>query len=143
MKLNKAQWKIVEAPLDAKTFLSGPAGCGKTTVGVERLRALLTSGLPADSILVLTPQRTLQTPYETALRSPEIGPGGQVTLATVGGVSPGAWYLFLSPAVFIYLCASLKMHSLPIGSMKIVIPLRWPAQGECEIASFYQQANPD
>ena len=84
---NKAQWKIVKAPLDAKTFLSGPAGCGKTTVGVERLRALLASGLPADSILVLTPQRTLQAPYETALRLPEIGPGGQVALATVGGLA--------------------------------------------------------
>ena len=84
---NKAQWKIVKAPLDAKTFLSGPAGCGKTTVGVERLRALLASGLPADFILVLTPQRTLQAPYETALRAPEIGPGGQVALATVGGLA--------------------------------------------------------
>jgi hypothetical protein len=87
VKLNKAQGEIVKAPLDAKTFLSGPAGCGKTTVGVERLRAMLTSSLPADSILVLTPQRTLQTPYETALRSPEIGPGGQVALATVGGLA--------------------------------------------------------
>jgi superfamily I DNA/RNA helicase len=108
VKLNKAQWKIVEAPLDAKTFLSGPAGCGKTTVGVERLRALLASGLPANSILVLTPQRTLQAPYETALRLHEIGPGGQVTLATVGGLSPGAWYLFLSPAVFYMLVHIFK-----------------------------------
>ncbi|HEY5269196.1 MAG TPA: UvrD-helicase domain-containing protein [Anaerolineales bacterium] len=87
MKLNNAQCKIVTAPLDAKIFLSGPAGCGKTTVGVERLRALLASGLPADSILVLTPQRTLQAPYDTALRLPDIGPGGQVTLATIGGLA--------------------------------------------------------
>jgi len=85
--LNNAQRAIVETPLDFKIFLSGPAGCGKTTVGVERLRALLASGLPADSILVLTPQRTLQTPYETVLRDPEIGPGGQVTLATIGGLA--------------------------------------------------------
>ncbi|MBE3117234.1 MAG: hypothetical protein IMZ50_00580 [Candidatus Atribacteria bacterium] len=85
--MNKPQREIVKAPLDAKIFLSGPAGCGKTTVGVERLRALLASGLPADSILLLTPQRTLQAPYETALRLPDIGPGGQVTLATVGGLA--------------------------------------------------------
>lgn len=85
--MNKTQREIVQAPLDAKIFLSGPAGCGKTTVAVERLRALLASGLPADSILVLTPQRTLQAPYETALRAPEIGPGGQVALATVGGLA--------------------------------------------------------
>ena len=87
MTLNKAQRETVNTPLDARIFLSGPAGCGKTTVGVERLRALLASGLPADSILVLTPQRTLQVPYETALRLPDIGPGGQVTLATIGGLA--------------------------------------------------------
>ena len=87
MKLNPAQREIVESPLDVKTFLSGPAGCGKTTVGVERLRVLLAAGLPADSILVLTPQRTLQAPYEAALRLPDIGPGGQVALATVGGLA--------------------------------------------------------
>ncbi len=87
MKLTKAQCEITQAPLDAKTFLSGPAGCGKTTVGVERLRTLLTSGLPAGSILVLTPQRTLQAPYEMALRAPEVGPGGVVTLATLGGLA--------------------------------------------------------
>ena len=87
MKLNQAQREIVKASIDTKTFLSGPAGCGKTTVGVEHLRRLLVSGLPADSILVLTPQRTLQAPYETALRLPDIGPGGQVALATVGGLA--------------------------------------------------------
>jgi hypothetical protein len=87
VNLTETQCEIAEAPLEAKTFLSGPAGCGKTTVGVECLRAMLTSGPPADSILVLTPQRTLQAPYETALRAPEIGPGGVVTLATVGGLA--------------------------------------------------------
>lgn len=93
MNLTETQRAIIEAPLKTKTFLSGPAGCGKTTVGMERLRALLTSGfpagddVPADSILVLTPQRTLQAPYETLLRTPEIGPGGVVTLATVGGLA--------------------------------------------------------
>ena len=87
MRLTKDQRAVIKAPLEAKTFLSGPAGCGKTTAGVGRLRALLTEGLPADSVLVLTPQRTLQAPYEAALRGPETGPGGQVTLATVGGLA--------------------------------------------------------
>ncbi|HTX92243.1 MAG TPA: UvrD-helicase domain-containing protein [Anaerolineales bacterium] len=87
MNLTREQRQILQASQQAKTFLSGPAGCGKTTVGVEALGGLLAAGNPADSILVLTPQRTLQEPYETALRDPSIGPGGQVTLATVGGLA--------------------------------------------------------
>ncbi len=87
MNLTEEQTAILAASMQSKTFLSGPAGCGKTTVGVERLHALLVSGLPADSILVLTPQRTLQEPYEAALRLPDLGPGGQVALATVGGLA--------------------------------------------------------
>ncbi len=87
MKLNKEQSQIASASSSAKTFLAGPAGCGKTTVGVERLRLLLGAGLAANSMLVLTPQRILQAPYEAALSAPEIGPGGQVTLATAGGLA--------------------------------------------------------
>jgi hypothetical protein len=87
VNLNNAQREIVQAPLASRIFLSGPAGCGKTTVAVERLRALLASGLPAGSILVLTPQRTLQTPFDTSLRLPDLPPGGQVTLATIGGLA--------------------------------------------------------
>jgi superfamily I DNA/RNA helicase len=81
------QHAILNLPLDEKIFLAGPASCGKTTIGVSRLQSLLSSGIPADSILVLTPQRTLQLPYETILRGPETGPGGMVTLATVGGLA--------------------------------------------------------
>ena len=87
MNLSEEQRQIAEAAAVSKTFLSGPAGCGKTTVGVEHLHLLLATGLPADSMLVLTPQRTLQAPYETALNAPGIGPGGQTTLATVGGLA--------------------------------------------------------
>jgi superfamily I DNA/RNA helicase len=87
VNLNNAQRELVAAPLASKIFLSGPAGCGKTTVAVERLRALLDARLPADSILVLTPQRTLQNPYAAALGLPDIPPGGQVTLATIGGLA--------------------------------------------------------
>jgi hypothetical protein len=85
--INNNQRQVISTPLNSKIFLSGPAGCGKTTVGVERLRVLLASDLPADSILVLTPQRTLQNPYEAVLRAPDNPPGGQVTLATVGGLA--------------------------------------------------------
>lgn len=87
MRLTKSQQAVLEIPINKKTFLYGPAGCGKTYVGVERLYSLLISGIPADSILVLTPQRTLQSPFEMALRNPDIGPRGQVTLATIGGLA--------------------------------------------------------
>ena len=87
MRLTQEQSRIVEYPLDSKIFLSGPPGSGKTTAGVERLRALLVAGQPADSHLILTPQRTLQIPYETILAAQEIPPGGQVTLATIGGLA--------------------------------------------------------
>jgi hypothetical protein len=87
VNFNSIQCEVIAAPIRSKIFLSGPAGCGKTTVGVERLRILLASDLPANSILVITPQRTLQNPFERILRSPDVPPGGQVTLATVGGLA--------------------------------------------------------
>ena len=86
-KPNSAQRKIARSSLNSKTFLSGPTGCGKTTVGVERMEYLLKQGVRADSILILTPQRTLQEPYLASLHEPEAAPGGEVTLATVGGLA--------------------------------------------------------
>ncbi len=86
-KPNAVQRKIARAPLDAKIFLSGPAGCGKTNVGVGRMEYLLRQDVRADSLLILTPQRTLQEPYLASLHGPETAPGGEVTLATVGGLA--------------------------------------------------------
>ena len=73
--------------MDVKIFLSGPTGCGKTAVGVERMEYLLKRGIRADSLLILTPQRTLQEPYLASLHGPGTVPGGEVTLATVGGLA--------------------------------------------------------
>lgn len=81
------QRRIIESPLDSRLFVSGKAGAGKTTAGVERIRYLLAQGIPADSILLLTPQRTLQEPYLDLLESPERAAGGEVTPATVGGLA--------------------------------------------------------
>ncbi|NLT43686.1 MAG: ATP-dependent helicase, partial [Anaerolineae bacterium] len=75
-------------------FLRGPAGSGKTTAGVARLRRLLEEGVPADSILVLTPQRTLAEPYFAALRAPDLPAGGLTTVLTVGGLAQRAVELF-------------------------------------------------
>ncbi|GAB4578663.1 MAG: recombinase family protein [Anaerolineales bacterium] len=81
-------------PLLSKTFLEGPAGAGKTTLGVERMLTLLNNGIPGNEILVLLPQRTLATPYENALRNPHLGAGGQVTISTVGGLTQRMVELF-------------------------------------------------
>ncbi|MBI5823382.1 MAG: ATP-dependent helicase [Chloroflexi bacterium] len=85
--LSLLQQQIVESPLDIKLFVRGKAGTGKTTAGVERMRHLLAQSVPADSILMLTPQRTLQEPYLELLYSPERSAGGEVTSATIGGLA--------------------------------------------------------
>lgn len=81
------QTELIALPLDRSVFLSGPAGSGKTTAGVARMLHLLQEGVPADRILVLTPQRTLAVPYDTARRDPGLPPGGQISIATVGGLA--------------------------------------------------------
>jgi len=81
------QLAIIERPHDAKIFLEGPAGAGKTTAGVERLLHLMALGVPADSVLLLLPQRTLGTPYYQALRHPGVVAGGTVDVLTVGGLA--------------------------------------------------------
>lgn len=85
--LTDIQLQIIESPLDVKLFVSGPYGTGKTTAGVERMRYLLAQGVPADSILMLTPQRTMQEPFLDLLYSPERVAGGEVTSTTMGGIA--------------------------------------------------------
>lgn len=85
--LSLPQRQIAESPLNLKLFVSGPAGSGKTTAGVERMRYLLAQGVPGEHILLLTPQRSLQEPYLDLLNSPERGAGGEVTPATFGGLA--------------------------------------------------------
>jgi hypothetical protein len=85
--LSLLQRQIVESALDLKLFVSGPAGTGKTTAGVERMRTLLAQGVPGESIMMLTPQRTLQEPYLDLLYSSERRAGGEVTPATIGGLA--------------------------------------------------------
>lgn len=96
--LSLPQRQIIESPLDLKLFVSGPSGSGKTTAAVERLRYLLSQGVPGDTILMLTPQRTLQEPYLDLLYSPERRAGGEATPATIGGLARRMVDLFWSLA---------------------------------------------
>jgi len=73
--------------LFTRIFVRGPAGSGKTTLAVTRLRALLEAGVRGDSILVLAPQRSLLKPYQDELRKSDLPPGGQVETLTIGGLA--------------------------------------------------------
>ncbi|MDO8754790.1 MAG: UvrD-helicase domain-containing protein [Anaerolineales bacterium] len=110
INLSLLQRQIIESPLDIKLFVSGAAGTGKTTAGVERMRYLLAQGVAADSILMLTPQRTLQEPYLELLHSPERRAGGEVTAATIGGLSKRMCDLFWPIAAE---AAGFKIPELP------------------------------
>ena len=92
--LTSSQLSVIKAPIQSRLFLRGPAGAGKTTTAVERLNFLLESGLPADQILILTPQRTLQTPYLNNIRSPLMKAGAESTPATIGGLARRTLDLF-------------------------------------------------
>lgn len=85
ISLSPAQRQIAEAPLNSKLFISGPAGAGKTTAAVERMRYLLAAGVPGESILMLAAQRSVQEPYLDLIYSPERRAGGEVTSTTLGG----------------------------------------------------------
>lgn len=94
MNLTQAQIALITAPVGQRTFLEGPAGSGKTTVGVERLLHLMAHGVRADSILLLVPQRTLAAPYYDALNTPGVVAGGVVSVLTVGGLAQRMVELF-------------------------------------------------
>ena len=87
VNLSPAQMNIVSQPTDARIFLEGPAGCGKTAAAVERLLFLMLQGVPGSSILLIVPQRTLAAPYLQALNTPGVVAGGVVTTLTVGGLA--------------------------------------------------------
>jgi superfamily I DNA/RNA helicase len=96
--LTSQQIEIRDLPIQGKVSVSGPVGSGKTTAAVERLLALITKGVPASSILVLTPQRTLADPYAQALSENALPPGGMVSLMTISGLARRTLSLFW-PAV--------------------------------------------
>jgi hypothetical protein len=92
--LSEEQQRIITAPCSGTTFLEGPAGSGKTTAGVLRLLHMLESGVRADRITILLPQRTLGSPYASVLRQPHVSASGQVTLTTLGGLARRMLALF-------------------------------------------------
>ncbi|HEY9076528.1 MAG TPA: UvrD-helicase domain-containing protein [Anaerolineaceae bacterium] len=68
-------------------FLSGPAGAGKTTTGVQRVINLVQDGVPASEILVLVPQRGLAAPYIQTMESLDFPSSSQISVLTLGGLA--------------------------------------------------------
>lgn len=95
-QLTKEQEILINAPLKGSIFLHGESGSGKSTSGVQRMLHLIDSGYPADSILVLVPQRSLAHPYYTAIHSPGFSAGGQPAILTFGGLAQRMVSLFWS-----------------------------------------------
>ena len=92
--LTDHQRQVADPKLRGSLFVTGPAGAGKTTAAVHRLRRLLQAGVRADSILVLLPQLTLDGPYREALRDPALPAGAAVNVRTVGGLAQRLVELF-------------------------------------------------
>ncbi len=69
------------------TYLTGPAGTGKTTRAVAHLRTLLAEHVPGHNILVLTPQVTLAGPYRDLLRDPDLPGAAAVDILTLSGLT--------------------------------------------------------
>jgi hypothetical protein len=70
-----------------RIFLHGPAGSGKPTWAVEYVLRLIESGIPAERILVLIPQRTLGQPYTLAVQENASAIPGNVTMVTLSGLA--------------------------------------------------------
>ena len=86
-QLSADQQRLLAFPPNGRIFLEGPAGSGKTTAAIARLNALLSSGVPGQSILILVPQLTLGTRYREALRDSDSRAGGEPAILTFSGLA--------------------------------------------------------
>ncbi len=92
--LSAEQSAAVSHPWTGSLCLIGPAGCGKTSAAAARLDAMLHSGLPAETVLILVPQRTLAARYYEVLQQPDLPPGGVANVVTLGGLGQRMVQLF-------------------------------------------------
>lgn len=103
------QAEVIQRPFNTKIFLEGPAGTGKTTAGVQRVLRLINNGQRGDSILVITPQRTLATPYIDGFYDLCSASGSPITCFTIGGLAQRMvnlfWPLIAQPSGFAHIDA--------------------------------------
>ena len=94
LQFSEQQHAVIDAPLQSHLFAEGPAGSGKTTAGVERLKSLGKTLALSQSILVLVPQRSLGLPYRSAMEALSFPAGGQTAVLTFGGLAQRMISLF-------------------------------------------------
>jgi len=85
IQISPDQQNTVERPIPGSLFLEGISGTGKTTAAVARVNHLLETGIRADSIFILIPQRSLADPYRRLVSHPQRRAGGELTIVTLGG----------------------------------------------------------
>lgn len=94
MELTDQQQAVIELAGKGKVFLSGPAGSGKSTTARLVLEHMLQEEIQAESILVLTPQRSLAQPYREVAQAADFPAGGALTIVTLGGLAQRMVSLF-------------------------------------------------
>jgi hypothetical protein len=77
-----------------KTFLTGRAGTGKTSVALQHVIDLVKNGAIASQILIIIPQRMLAKPYNDLIQSFDLPSGSIPTTATLGGLAQRMITLF-------------------------------------------------
>lgn len=95
---NAAQKQIIDSTSSGILFVRGAPGCGKTSAAVGRLMLLIEQGIPAEWILIITPQRSLAVPYAREISRVDMPAGGLPTIVTLGGLAQRTLALFW-PAV--------------------------------------------
>ena len=94
MYLLVKQRQVAKENLDARVYLEGVAGTGKTTAGIERVKQLLREGVPPQAILVLVPQQATGLPWQDALRRSRAPGGAEVRVTTLGSLARELLELF-------------------------------------------------
>ncbi len=100
--LDSQQLAVIES--NTTTFLSGPAGTGKTTALEQRLVRLLRDGSLAYDILVLVTETERQASFANVVRQSGLGPYGDLTIITYNQLAMNMielfWPIIARPAGF-------------------------------------------
>ncbi len=91
--LTPTQQEIIHFPISGKYFLEGPAGSGKTTTSIARLKHILTQ-LAGHQVLIFVPQRSLGKPYFDFFSQQRDYSGSLPSIVTFGGFAKRMIELF-------------------------------------------------